>query len=302
MVENVAAGRTLFGHPVGLFLLFFAELWERFSYYGMRALLVFYMMKGFLAYNDDTAYGVYGAYTALVYATPFIGGILADKLLGSRICVIIGGVLMALGHLTMTLENRFAFFGALSLLIVGNGFFKPNISTIVGSLYPEGSKLRDGGFTIFYIGINLGAAMSPLLCGYIGETYGWHYGFGLATLGMLVGLATFVMPNLVSQLLIAAAAVAAALALFVYHPNNLIAIGMNVFVGLALLSAAVVAWIALQRGGLERAAGASRNGNASMRSLMLVLGGILLAIPLICLLVSGFSILSPDAQPVRVIQ
>jgi POT family proton-dependent oligopeptide transporter len=302
MAQSVTSERTLFGHPVGLFLLFFAELWERFSYYGMRALLVFYMTKDFLAYDDDTAYGVYGAYTALVYATPFIGGMLADKFLGSRLCVVIGGILMALGHLAMTIENRTAFFVALSLLIVGNGFFKPNISTIVGSLYPAGSKLRDGGFTIFYIGINLGAAMSPLLCGYVGETYGWHYGFGLATIGMMVGLATFVMPNIVSQLLIAAAAIAAALSLFVFHPNNAIAIGMNVFVGIALLAAASIAVIALSRGGLDRTAGLSSHGPTSMAMLLKVLLGIVVALPVISLLVSGFSILSPTGEQVRVIQ
>jgi POT family proton-dependent oligopeptide transporter len=173
---------TLFGHPTGLFTLFFAEMWERFSYYGMRALLVFYMLKGFLSYGDKEAYAVYGAYTALVFMTPFFGGLLADRLLGSRRAVVLGGILMAAGHLTMTIESNWAFFTALALLICGNGFFKPNISTIVGSLYPPGSRKRDGGFTIFYIGINLGAAMSPLLCGYIGETYGWHYGFGLATI------------------------------------------------------------------------------------------------------------------------
>ena len=163
------------GHPPGLFVLFFAEMWERFSYYGMRALLVFYMMKGFLAYNDNRAYAVYGAYTALVYATPFIGGVLADRLLGARKAVILGGALMAAGHLLMTSENETAFFGALALLIVGNGFFKPNISTMVGSLYPAKSSKRDAGFTIFYMGINLGAALAPLVCGYVGETYGWHY-------------------------------------------------------------------------------------------------------------------------------
>ena len=183
---------TLFGHPTGLFALFFAEMWERFSYYGMRALLLFYMIKGFLGFGDNEAYAVYGAYTSLVYAAPFIGGILADRLLGERKAVIFGGLLMAAGHLFMTIENSVTFFLALALLIVGNGFFKPTISTIVGSLYPEGSTRRDGGFTLFYMGINLGAAMSPLLCGYVGETYGWHYGFGIATLGMLVGLAVFV--------------------------------------------------------------------------------------------------------------
>src|SRR5688572_20811181 len=202
--------KTLFGHPVGLYTLFFAEMWERFSYYGMRALLVLYMIKGFLKLNDSSAYAVYGAYTALVYATPFIGGMLADRLLGARRSVVLGGLLMAAGHLLMTIETQLAFYGALALLIAGNGFFKPNISTIVGSLYPAGSARRDGGFTIFYMGINLGAAMSPLVCGYVGETYGWHYGFGLATLGMLVGVAVFVAPARVTQILIGLGALATA--------------------------------------------------------------------------------------------
>src|SRR6186713_1224405 len=192
----------LFGHPAGLYTLFFAEMWERFSYYGMRALLLFYMLKGFLKYNDARGYAVYGAYTALVYMTPFFGGMLADRLLGARRAVVLGGLLMAAGHLVMAVQTDVAFYGALALLIAGNGFFKPNISTIVGSLYPPGSPRRDGGFTLFYMGINLGAAMSPLLCGYIGETYGWHYGFGLATIGMLTGVAVFVAPVRLTQLLI----------------------------------------------------------------------------------------------------
>ena len=215
--STAVPGPTLFGHPTGLFTLFFAEMWERFSYYGMRALLVFYMIKGFLKYSDGEAYAVYGAYTALVYMTPFFGGMIADRLLGPRRAVVLGGLLMAAGHLTMTVENSFAFYTALSLLIAGNGFFKPNISTMVGSLYPQGNPKRDGGFTIFYMGINLGAAMSPLLCGYIGETYGWHYGFGLATIGMLTGIAVFVMPTLVTQLLIMLGALAAATGQHLLH-------------------------------------------------------------------------------------
>ncbi len=192
----------LLGHPTGLYTLFFAEMWERFSYYGMRALLVFYMIKGFLSYTDGDAYTIYGAYTALVYMTPFFGGMIADRLIGARRAVILGGMLMAAGHLMMTIENKNMFFVALALLIVGNGFFKPNISTMVGSLYPAKSKKRDAGFTIFYIGINLGAAMAPLLCGYIGETFGWHKGFGLATVGMLTGLAVFIAPTILSQVLL----------------------------------------------------------------------------------------------------
>ena len=202
---------TLFGHPTGLYTLFFAEMWERFSYYGMRALLTFYMIKGFLSYSDSVAYTIYGAYTALVYMTPFFGGMIADRLLGARRAVILGGLLMAGGHLMMTIEVKEWFYMALGLLIVGNGFFKPNISTMVGSLYPQGSPKRDAGFTIFYIGINLGAAIAPLICGLVGETYGWHKGFGLATVGMLTGLAVFIAPTVISQILLFISCVAAAL-------------------------------------------------------------------------------------------
>src|SRR5688572_11022644 len=232
--QSAVQHETLLGHPVGLYTLFFAEMWERFSYYGMRALLLFYMLKGFLGYGDSDAYAVYGAYTALVYMTPFFGGMIADRLLGPRRAVVLGGLFMAAGHLMMTIENSFSFFTALALLIAGNGFFKPNISTIVGSLYPPGSPKRDGGFTIFYMGINLGAAMSPLLCGYIGETYGWHYGFGLASLGMVTGLAVFVAPTIVTQLMIGLSALSATFGLFFYHPNNAMAIGVNVFTGVSL--------------------------------------------------------------------
>ncbi len=153
---NKPQQESLFGHPVGLYTLFFAEMWERFSYYGMRALLIFYMTKDFLAYPDGDAYKVYGAYTALVYMTPFFGGMLADRLLGARRCVVLGGLLMAAGHLVMTVPQELAFFTALALLVIGNGFFKPNISTIVGTLYGDKDPRRDAGFTVFYIGINLG--------------------------------------------------------------------------------------------------------------------------------------------------
>lgn len=301
--------RTLFGHPTGLFTLFFAEMWERFSYYGMRALLLFYMVKGFLGYGDRDGYAVYGAYTALVYMTPFFGGMLADRLLGARRAVVLGGLLMAAGHLMMTVENHVAFFTALALLICGNGFFKPNISTIVGSLYPQGSPKRDGGFTIFYMGINLGAAMSPLLCGYIGETYGWHYGFGLATIGMLTGVAVFVnwlppekagdppdwerlraRPVLISQLLIMGAAITAAVGLFVYHPENPFVIGIHILVGISLLAAGVIACVAL------------KNGVGGLINIEwgVYLGAILL-IPVFVLLVSGFSPLTKDKRPVTLV-
>ena len=248
--------KTIFGHPTGLFTLFFAEMWERFSYYGMRALLVFYMIKGFLGYNDKQAYAVYGAYTALVYMTPYFGGMLADRVLGARRAVVLGGLLMAAGHLMMTIENNLAFFGALGLLIVGNGFFKPNISTMVGNMYPQGSPKKDSGFTIFYMGINLGAAMSPILCGYVGETYGWHYGFGLATIGMLVGVAIFVVPTAITRVLIFGGAIATAIGML-YLQDSALQLAVRVFLGLALVAAGYISFTALGRAGLPPELGGS---------------------------------------------
>ncbi|TWU22423.1 Dipeptide permease D [Novipirellula galeiformis] len=291
---------TLFGHPTGLYTLFFAEMWERFSYYGMRALLILYMIKGFLKYGDEQAYTVYGAYTALVYMTPFFGGMLADRILGQRRAVILGAVLMSAGHLLMTYEAQWPFFVALSLLIVGNGFFKPNISTIVGTLYPKGSGKRDGGFTIFYMGINLGAAMSPLLCGYIGETYGWHYGFGLATFGMLAGLAVFVMPTRVTQGLIALGAIASAGGMLVFRPDNPWTTAVNVFVAIALLAAGTIACIALSRGGLSADKGRRPEGMDGRHDWKVYLGT-LIAIPILTLLVSGFSPLTEDGKSLQLI-
>ena len=281
---------TLFGHPTGLFTLFFAEMWERFSYYGMRALLVFYMTKGFLGYGEGVAKTVYGAYTALVYMTPFIGGMLADRLLGQRIAVIIGGLLMAAGHLLMGVENTNAFYFAMAFLIIGNGLFKPNISTIVGTLYKPGSKLRDGGFTIFYMGVNLGAAMSPLLCGFIGETYGWHYGFGLATIGMMIGLAVFVMPNRVTQLLIGCGAAAALFALLYFRPDNIWAILLNLVTTCFLAVAGFLSIKAVGMGGLPATSGAAPANRPIMMPLIAVLAGIAIVIPVMALFVSGFSI------------
>jgi len=182
------------GHPKALFYLFFAEMWERFSFYGMRALLVLYLIKEYMSdleNNEEIAYGIYASYGALVYLTPLIGGYLADKFIGYRKSIIFGGVLMALGHFFMAFQNDFFFYGALGLLIIGNGFFKPNISTLVGSLYPDDDPKRDSGFTVFYMGINLGAMMAPLFCGYLGEVYGWHWGFATAGVGMLAGLIVF---------------------------------------------------------------------------------------------------------------
>jgi len=273
----------LFGYPTGLFNLFFAEMWERFSYYGMRALLVFYMIKGFLGYNDGEAYTIYGAYTALVYMTPFFGGMLADRLLGARRAVVFGGLLMAGGHLLMTLESGPAFFAALAMLIVGNGFFKPNVSTMVGALYEDGDPRRDGGFTLFYIGINLGAAMAPLLCGYVGETYGWHYGFGLATVGMLTGLAVFIVPNVVAQGLILSTAVITAVSM-VLVPEGALLVAVNGFVALALIASGVSAFVALGRGGLSREAGAA-NHEGVLPMEWAVYFGTILVVPLLGALV-----------------
>jgi POT family proton-dependent oligopeptide transporter len=171
-------------------MLFFTEMWERFSFYGMRALLVFYMTQH-LAFSDKAAFATYGSYTALVYATPVLGGYLADRLLGFRKAVLLGGVLMALGHFAMAFDHLQVFYFALALLICGNGFFKPNISSIVGRLYSEGDPRRDSGFTLFYMGINLGALGASWICGYLGNRYGWHWGFGVAGLGMVSGLTTF---------------------------------------------------------------------------------------------------------------
>ena len=283
--------QELFGHPTGLYTLFFAEMWERFSYYGMRALLILYMIKGFLGYGDKDANAVYGAYTALVYMTPFFGGMIADRMLGSRAAVVIGGILMAAGHLLMTIESDLFFFSALGFLIAGNGFFKPNISTIVGSLYPDGSPKRDGGFTIFYIGINLGAALAPLLCGYVGETYGWHYGFGLATIGMLVGVAIFVAPTFLTQLMILLAALASAVSLFVFNAGDLVSIASNIFVAIALVISGFVAFTALGKGGLPKEAGAPPNPVTFWPNLTKVLIGTAVVIPIFVILVSGFTVL-----------
>jgi len=247
---------TIFGHPSGLFTLFFAEMWERFSYYGMRALLLFYITKGFLGYNDDKAYGVYAAYTSLVYMTPYFGGMLA-RIMGERQAIVLGGLLMAVGHLLMMVEQADIFFLALAFLIAGNGFFKPNISTLVGEMYPKNSLKKDSGFTIFYMGINLGAAMSPILCGYIGETYGWHYGFGLATAGMLVGLAVFVMPTIVTQYLIGGFALITAIAM-PFFQDSMIQLVVRIFLGAMLLVAAAIAVAALSKGPLSKTMGASK--------------------------------------------
>ena len=207
---NHSVSREFFGHPRALAYLFATEMWERFSYYGMRALLVLYMLKylfapqragevfGLAGFQSalEAVFGplapqplasqIYGFYTGLVYLTPILGGLLADRVLGQRRTVIIGATLMAIGHFMMAFEHLFLF--ALGFLILGNGAFKPNISTQVGALYPPGDRRRDRAFSIFYVGINLGAFLAPLICGTLGEELGWHYGFAAAGVGMTLSL------------------------------------------------------------------------------------------------------------------
>ena len=190
--------KELFGHPIGLFVLFFTEMWERFSYYGMRAILVLYLVAETteinpgLGWTKGEALSLYGWYTMMVYVMSVPGGYLADKFLGQRKSVTIGGVLLLIGHSVLAVENLTAFYAGLIFIVLGVGMLKPNISTMVGGLYKQGDVRRDKGFTIFYIGINLGAFLSSLVVGYVGETYGWHYGFGLAGIGMAFGVAQYV--------------------------------------------------------------------------------------------------------------
>ncbi len=188
----------LFGHPRGLSTLFFTELWERFSYYGMRAILMLYMVapvaSGGLAFDTVKAAGIYGLYTGSVYFTAIPGGWIADKLLGLRGAVLAGGVLIALGHYCLFgAASPTLFFAGLVLIVLGTGLLKPNVSSIVGELYPSGDGRRDAGFSIFYMGINLGALVSPLICGWLAQKVGWHWGFGAAAFGMTLGVLQFVL-------------------------------------------------------------------------------------------------------------
>ncbi|OAD45315.1 peptide MFS transporter [Polaribacter atrinae] len=187
--------KLLLGHPAGLFILFFTEMWERFSYYGMRALLVIFLISsltdGGWAWSREDALSLYGTYTMLVYFTPIIGGILADRFLGYRNAVVIGALLMTLGHAAMAFDTPWALYVGIGLLIAGNGFFKPNITSIINGVYKNAQEKKDGAFTIFYMGVNAGAFLGIMLCGYVGETYGWHFGFGLAGIFMFFGMLQF---------------------------------------------------------------------------------------------------------------
>ncbi|MFV8376437.1 peptide MFS transporter [Flavobacterium sp. LB1P62] len=208
MTNDLSKEKDFFGHPRALFILFFTEMWERFSFYGMKALLIFYLTRYHL-FSDTSGNLLIGSYAALVYAVPVIGGFIADRYLGFRKAIVFGGIMLVLGHLGMAYEGNAAtqsvtgeitrddaalqiFYFSLSLIIVGVGFLKANISSLVGELYQVGDKRRDSGFTLFYMGINLGSFLATIICVWLGETYGWSYGFGAAGVGMFFGLLTFI--------------------------------------------------------------------------------------------------------------
>jgi len=187
--------KLLLGHPSGLFILFFTEMWERFSYYGMRALLVLFLtsalMDGGWGWSREEALGLYGTYTMLVYFTPIIGGLIADRLLGYRWAVALGALVMTMGHASMALDTPWSLYVGIGLLVAGNGLFKPNITSIINGVYINAQEKKDGAFTIFYMGVNAGAFLGIMLCGYVGETQGWHWGFGLAGIFMFFGMLQF---------------------------------------------------------------------------------------------------------------
>ena len=186
---EIFADRSLLGHPRGLGLLFVTEMWERFSYYGMRALLVLYLVNS-QHWTAERAANLYGTYTMLVFLTPLIGGYLADRIIGTRRSLVLGGIIITAGHFTLAFANETAFYAGLGLIIIGTGFFKSNAATQVGQIYSEGDARRDAGFTIYYMGINLGAFLGPIICGYLAQSpiWGWHYGFAAAGVGMALGL------------------------------------------------------------------------------------------------------------------
>lgn len=179
-------------HPKQLYLLFFTEMWERFSFYGMKALLLAYMVTQ-LKFDEPKGYAILGAYSALVYTMPMFGGMLADKFLGYRRAIIFGGLMMAIGHIVLAIPQDWSFFYGMAFIICGNGFFKPNISSMVGTLYDNNDPRKDSAFSLFYMGINIGAAIGGLLCGYVGQKINWHYGFGIAGIFMILGLIIFII-------------------------------------------------------------------------------------------------------------
>jgi len=195
--NNARWDQSFFGHPRGLSTLFFTEMWERFSYYGMRALLILFMTatvaNGGLGFSTSKAGAIYGLYTSMVFLLSLPGGWLADRIIGLRRAVLWGGVVIALGHFSMAIPSLTTFYLGLALIVLGTGMLKPNISTLVGTLYSENDVRRDAGFSIYYMGINIGALISPLVCGYLGENINWHYGFGAAGVGMTLGLVQYTL-------------------------------------------------------------------------------------------------------------
>ena len=191
-----AVSDTFFGHPRGLSTLFFTEMWERFSYYGMRALLILFMTAapaaGGLGFDTATAGGIYGLYTSMVYMTTLPGGWIADRLIGPQRAVLYGGMLIAAGHFSMAVPSMATFYLGLTLIVIGTGLLKGNVSVIVGRLYSADDPRRDAGYSIFYMGINTGAFIAPLVCGYLGQRVDWHLGFAAAGIGMVLGLVQFV--------------------------------------------------------------------------------------------------------------
>lgn len=187
---QVALSKVSSTHPKQLYILFFAEMWERFSFYGMKALLLAYMVTH-LNFDEPKGYAILGSYSALVYTMPMFGGFVADKYLGYSKSIIFGGILMAMGHLILAIPQEWSFFYGMAFIICGNGFFKPNVSSMVGTLYSKNDPKKDSGFSLFYIGINAGAALGGLVCGYVGQKINWHYGFGLAGIFMILGLMVF---------------------------------------------------------------------------------------------------------------
>lgn len=245
-----------FGHPRGLSTLFFTELWERFSYYGMRALLVLFMTTAAsegnpgLEFGEGKAGAIYGLYTFFVYVLALPGGWIADNIWGQRKAVFVGGCIISLGHFTMAgpligLPENASFFGGLMFIVIGTGLLKPNVSTMVGDLYPEGGARRDAGFSIFYTGINLGAFAGPILTGWLGETYNWHYGFSLAGLGMILGLIQY---RLGSKFLGDAGILKSKVTPDVLQKKTLLT---YIVLGVSFVSAAIAGTLLLQRVSLE---------------------------------------------------
>src|SRR6266508_1124426 len=195
MTQPSTAGQQWLGHPRGLSTLFFTEMWERFSYYGMRGILLLFLVasigNGGFGLTDRTGAAIYGLYVGLVYLMALPGGWIADRILGQRRAVFLGGCIIAAGHFSMAVPSVPTFYLGLCLIVIGTGLLKPNVSAMVGDLYPEGGARRDAGFSIFYSGINTGALFGPLICGFLGEKINWHLGFGAAGVGMVLGLVQY---------------------------------------------------------------------------------------------------------------